>query len=400
MSDSNRPSGDSQPPKYLRQKRKGRPDRAYVRVDGKKIYLGDYGTKESRGLYAEVIAGTHDGADLPIGPSDNPTISELILAYLAYAQQYYRTPDGADGREYELTADICRLVRRQSGNSPAKDFGPKKLKAVRQELIDGELSRKYINKQIDRVRRMFRWGAEEEMISASIPQALAMVAGLKKGRTGAKELPPVRPISPDVVDATIVELPDLLADMVRVQLLTGMRPGELVKMRPQDIDRSGPEWLYTPPKHKTEWRGHHRTIAIGPKAQGVLLHYLARAADVCLFQPQDSEAKRLAEREANRKVPTSCGNRRGTNRKVNPKRTPGNQYSVDSYRKAIQRAARRAGVERWAPHQLRHSAATTVRKQFGLDACQAVLGHRGAKVSEIYAELDTAKAKEVARRIG
>jgi integrase len=395
---SPRPSGANRPPKYSRQKEKGRSDRAYVWVDGKKVTLGKYGSPDSRKRYAELIAGSESAETLV--PSDKPTVSELILTYLKHARQYYRAPDGENGREYELTLDVCKLVRHQAGHLPAIDFGPKKLKAIRQELIDLGLSRKYINKQIDRVRRMFRWGAEEELIPANIPQALSMVVGLKKGRSDANELPPIRPVDADVVEATIVELPDLLADMVRVQLLTGMRPGELVKMRPQDIDRSGPEWLYTPPKHKTEWRGHHRTIAIGPKAQGVLLHYLARAADECLFQPRDSEAKRLAEREANRKVPKSCGNRRGTNRKANPKRTPGIQYSVDSYRHAVNRAARRAKVEQWSPHRLRHSAATEVRKQFGLDACQAVLGHRGAKITEVYAELDTAKAKEVARRIG
>jgi integrase len=213
-------------------------------------------------------------------------------------------------------------------------------------------------------------------------------------------LPPVRPVDIDVVDATIIELPDLLADMVQVQLLTGMRPGELVIMRPQDIDRSGKAWLYTPPKHKTDYLDHHRTIPIGPKAQAILLRYLARAADACLFQPRDSEAKRLADRSANRKVPLSCGNRRGSNCVSDPKKKPGIKYTTESYRQALQRAAKRAGVEKWSPHQLRHSAATAVRKEFGLDACQSVLGHRGAKVSEVYAEVDQVKAVEVALRIG
>ena len=48
----------------------------------------------------------------------------------------------------------------------------------------------------------------------------------------------------------------------------------------------------------------------------------------------------------------------------------------------------------WTPHRLRHSAGTIVRKRYGLDAAQIVLGHRHAKTAEIYAEISTAKAVE------
>jgi integrase len=54
----------------------------------------------------------------------------------------------------------------------------------------------------------------------------------------------------------------------------------------------------------------------------------------------------------------------------------------------------------WHPHQLRHNAATRLRKEFGLDVARAVLGHSSAAVTEIYAELDMAKASEAMGRIG
>jgi integrase len=119
-----------------------------------------------------------------------------------------------------------------------------------------------------------------------------------------------------------------------------------------------------------------------------------------LFRPVDSEAKRLAEREAARKTPKSCSNRRGTNRVEGPKRTAGESYSVDSYRRAIARACQRAGVEQWSPHQLRHSAATEIRKVFGLEAAQIILGHSQADVTQVYAERDFTRGVEVAKRIG
>lgn len=59
-----------------------------------------------------------------------------------------------------------------------------------------------------------------------------------------------------------------------------------------------------------------------------------------------------------------------------------------------------AGVPEWAPNQLRHNAATIIRSRYGLEAAQTVLGHRNAKVTEIYAERDAAKAREVSEGIG
>jgi hypothetical protein len=41
-------------------------------------------------------------------------------------------------------------------------------------------------------------------------------------------------------------MPSVVADMVRVELETGCRPGELVIMRACDIDMSGAVWLYSP----------------------------------------------------------------------------------------------------------------------------------------------------------
>ncbi|HEX2473275.1 MAG TPA: hypothetical protein VHK01_00935 [Lacipirellulaceae bacterium] len=55
---------------------------------------------------------------------------------------------------------------------------------------------------------------------------------------------------------------------------------------------------------------------------------------------------------------------------------------------------------RWSPNRLRHTAATEVRRKFGLEGAQIVLGHSRADVTQIYAERDLAKGIEIARRIG
>jgi integrase len=91
-------------------------------------------------------------------------------------------------------------------------------------------------------------------------------------------------------------------------------------------------------------------------------------------------------------------------------------YTKDSYHRAIQRACDRANaaartaapdtkpevrlVPRWHPNQLRHAAATEIRRKFGLEAAQVVLGHSRADVTQVYAKRDGKLAGEVARLIG
>lgn len=68
---------------------------AVVRLNGRDIYLGKYGTHESRSHYDAVIAdwlaGRRGVALVRANPSDrsDTTISELPLAFLKHADRYY-----------------------------------------------------------------------------------------------------------------------------------------------------------------------------------------------------------------------------------------------------------------------------------------------------------------------
>ena len=122
-------------------------------------------------------------------------------------------------------------------------------------------------------------------------------------------------------------------------------------------------------------------------------------------------------RQSARKTPIHRGNRPGTNRKAKPQRTPKESYTKDSYARAIRRGVDKANkailddakefqidnaalLAHWAPNRLRHSRATQVRKQFGLEAAQVVLGHASAAVTQVYAERDQALAVSVMKAIG
>ena len=55
---------------------------------------------------------------------------------------------------------------------------------------------------------------------------------------------------------------------------------------------------------------------------------------------------------------------------------------------------------RWHPNQLRHAVATKVRRDFGLEGAQVILGHANAAVSQVYAERDLQKASWIISQLG
>ena len=347
----------SRTPGYLRQKRSPNPDTAYTRINGKRIYLGLYGSADSRAKYADLLKGV-SSSDTLENP-DNPTVNEMLVGFLEYASDYYG--DRAGG-ELPCYRSVAKLLRQHFGRTLAKDLGPKSLKELRKAMIELGWVRKSINKQVRRCRAIFDWAVGEELIPATNLAALQAVKGLRKGHTRAVEKAPVEPVPESVFKDTLVELSPLVADMTRIHKLIGCRPAELLNMRPDLIDRSCPIWIYTPATHKTEHLGKSRAIAIGPRAQAILQKYLF--GEWCFQTPK------------------------------------GNPYRGDSYRNAVLRAARRAGVDEWTPNQLRHNAATTIRAEFGLEAAQIVLGHSSANITEVYAERDLTKAAEVALKLG
>lgn len=54
----------------------------------------------------------------------------------------------------------------------------------------------------------------------------------------------------------------------------------------------------------------------------------------------------------------------------------------------------------WHPHQLRHNAATRLRKEFGIDVAQVVLGHKTLTVTQVYAEKDVESARKIMLQVG
>lgn len=396
-------------PSYLPHPASGQ---ARVRVNGRDTYLGPFGSPESKQAYARFIAenfGDGKPPSMVIPSGEKLSIAALVVKYDDFSRSYYVKNGVPTDERYAIKAAIVPLVRLY-GDTPADEFSPKRLKAVREQVIvegrkgkgksktrEGEpLSRKYINYRTACIVRMFKWAVEEELVPVTVYQSLKTVARLRKGRAmGVRESVPVKPVPDEHIPPVLKVVSPQIAAMIRLQLLSGMRPDEVTVMRPCDIDCSGEIWAYRPQTHKTEHHEIDKLILLGPKAQEVLAPWLERDVNAYLFSPKEVWEAKVASRRKHGKAQRL--RRRKRRRAAQP---PREHYNDEGYCQAVERACKLAGVPKWTPGRLRHNAGTEVRAKFGAEAAQLVLGHQNLSTTEIYAEKDRKRYEEIVREIG
>jgi integrase len=367
----------------------------------KDIYCGPFGTVEAKREYKRILAilDANDGKFPEAGPGI--TINEALLLYLRrFAEKYY-TPGTSS---IATVKRVIRTLRQMYGPEPTASFGPKALRLVMEKWVSEGLARRSVNKMAGVVKRAWRWMVAEELLPAECRDRLLAVEGLRLGRTLARDNPPIRPAILADVETVLPFMPPVVADLVRLQLLTAARGGELLGMKAADIDRSGEIWVFRPPSHKGSWRGKGRSIFVGFEGQRILAPYLLRAGDGFLFSPARSEADRIAERSADRKTPRWKSHmRRNEEKRVGDDRArpPRDTYDSRSYYRAVRRACEKAGVSMFRPHQLRHAAVLKIRTTLGLEFARACAGHSVAGMTEHYSRShDEGLAAEAARKIG
>ena len=370
-----------------------------VKLAGRFVYLGAFGSEEAQQKYRRVVAEFQATGGVVAVPV--VTVDHVIAGYWRHAEVYYRK-NGKPTSELSVLRLAMRHLHELYGSLLATDFGPLKLKACRERMIDAGLARTTINGFVSRIRQAYRWAVENELVPGPVLQGLQAVSGLKRGRSRAKECEPVRPVDRGAVEAMLPHVARQVAAMVELQWLTGMSPQEVVQMRMAEIDRGGRVWIYRPRDHKVEHHGVDRVIPLGPKAQEVLASFLSLDPVAALFSPKDAEKERRAAMRAVRKTKVwpSHSSRARKARSGSKDQGLRECYDSNSYRRAIARGCESAGIPSWSPNQLRHSAATRIRKEMGIEVAQAVLGHRQLETTQVYAEVNQARAVEAMERLG
>jgi integrase len=395
----------SKPPSYLLHRQSGQAMTVVKGPDGrrKQVLLGPYGSDESKAQYARIVAEWDASpARLTSRTPATPllTVADVAAKFMAHARLHYRHPDGTPTSEVNNHVQAFKRLTEVYGPTPAADFSPLKLKALRRRWIDDGICRPQVNARAGRVRRLFRWASAEELVPLAVHQALALVAGLQKGRTEAAEPDPVTPVPDAHFDTVLPYLRGPARDLVRLLRVSGMRPSEGCLLRWRDIDQTADVWVYRPGQHKTGWRGKERVVLLGPQARAILTTYSGKDPDAFVFDPRDAVAGLHAER-AERRVTKFYESRQGWQKasERGPSRVRG-RYDVNTLNQAVRRACGKAAVLVWSTGQLRHSFATAARKAGAVEVVKTLLGHAYLSTTEIYAERDLGPAAELIKRVG
>lgn len=286
---------------------------------------------------------------------------------MIHCRTYYRRIDGTPTQTADSIRAELSYFAAEYGYLPTARFTPLMLKEFQRKLIGTGLARTTINHYVRDVKLLFTWGVSEEIVDPITHHALTTVQNLKRGRSRAREPAPVEPVPKRDVVALELHLSGNFWNLICLQLITGARSGEVDKLRGMDIDQSDEVWTADLKHHKNAHREKTRILFFGARSQAILkpMLVLALPSDY-LFSPD-------------------CGL---------------NHYKAGAYRAAVHRACDLAGVERWTPHQLRHTSGTMVRERFGLEAAQVYLGHASLQSTQVYAEANRQLAYKIAKEIG
>lgn len=345
-----------------------------VRVNGTQFRLGKASDDEAtaRKNYAAFM----------IRYSANPNIGRktvLGMTMIELVEQFLRSDESPRGKQHRqkykqlgpmFLQAFCRSIA-------AADYDAETHREFKAFLIGrGSYCRWTINDFLARVRRLLKFGRSRKICPSDNVAEVCDVPGVRQG--DARDSNARTPANLNDVSLTLPFLPLELVPLVQVQLLCGARAGELLTMRPVEIERSSTPWLYIPKQHKGQWRGKSREIWLGPKAREILEARIEQIDEhEFMFSPQRSR-------------PGKKG-----------KLAPHPHYSRHSYSHAIQDACGRAGVAPWTSHQLRHRCGTEVRVAMGEEYAQAILGHTPAGVTGRYTrEAYVRLAKEAAEKMG
>lgn len=368
-----------------------------MKVNGRQVYLGIWGSEDSHRAYQQVLTDWRAGKPGPVSlrEPEAPTVAMVADAFTAAAESGQR-PTGPS--ELKNFRPVTKILKEEFGPRQAATFDADCLDTLRQAMRAKGWCARYASRQCIRVRTVWRWAERKKMVPRGAWEHLRTLQ-LGGGRTDDE----VAPVPEGDLAATLETLRRIPRAMVEMQLHTGARPGEIMGLTPAMVHRAGKFelrrgvpivlgkiWIADLAfKHKTGWRGTRKILFLGPRAQAVLKPFLDRPADKPCFSPQEAAAEFLE----------SMGRRKRRSRR----RAPGLQYSRWSYAGSIERACKRAKVTPWAPNQLRHNAATRLVEEFGeagWEIARVVLGHRHVSTTRIYAADSIKRATEAMERAG
>jgi integrase len=371
--------------------------RAYVFHKGRRHYLGPWNTAEARRAYREWV-NRWESSERPTAISVSKaaaggTVGDLVDAFMLHAARHYVHIDGQQTDEVGHFKVALAPLLAAHLHRDVDAVLPRDLIAIVEAWKAAKQSRGYINKNLGRIKRVFKWGlSPAELVSAETFARLSLVRGVPLGQ--AEEPDEVLPVELRVLARTLRRLEadgrHAFAAMVRLQYYCGARPGEVCRLRTEEIHRRSfrvggrvipvPEGVavFTPKQHKLRKKNHLVYYTLGPRAQAALAPFLDTAdAEGFVFHRGAIGRRRLSRF-------SHC--------------------DPEHYSKTVGEAAEAAHggdrAARWSPGQLRHNFLTRWDALGSIELGSAAVRHKSIATTAIYVQRDLSRVGSAALQLG
>lgn len=287
------------------------------------------------------------------------TVGDLRDAYQIHCEAWYRSPrTGKHTREHlNIKAAIDRFVRFAGEHAPADKIDRHQMREWLDKMAEEELKRDYINACLKKVRAWIKWSCNMDYLPFEVTDDVRRVMPLVRNRSRAKESKPRTPPDLDELARLLPHITNrMIRDVVRLMMLTAARPSELLTLTSGEVHHDSEGMRLVPLQHKTAHHDLDRPIPLAREAVGIVEKYWK---PLC---PGDYL------------FPSSRASKSG-------------HLTASGFRQSAKRAAALAGIPDFVPYDIRRAVAVRVRAKVGLDAAQALLGHKRSSTTEIYAPL-------------
>ena len=286
-------------------------------------------------------------------PDEEPPkrLSALVDRYLEWAEA--NRPGSVSARRSH-----AKVIKKHLGDPMLDDLDPLSIERMKRAYRAGGRAPASVNRVLATLKHAVRLASDWGWIQPSTAQRLRSVKLFKE--------PPgrVRFLAPQERSSLLEVVPGDLHGVVLTALLRGLRLGEVLALRPENIDLSRRQLLVANSKN-----GRARRIPIND--------ILAPVLKGAVTQAQEAEAQWLF-----------------TNSK-------GKKHRADSVSRRFNRAVEKASLDDFRFHDLRHDFATRVRgKNVGLDVIAKLLGHQSLAMAQRYAHVHDAALVEAVAGLG
>ncbi|NBW15523.1 MAG: hypothetical protein EBR82_46810 [Caulobacteraceae bacterium] len=349
-------------------------------------WFGPWGSAEARANYAAFCREWIDKQEvqeIPRGGTKGGTVADLVDAWLSECKvrcrKFGRLTSSWHTQRQAMKGAMEILGERRLDALQVYDF-----EAVQRYFISLKLTTETINKYFAVIGQALRFGVPRGYGTLEIVARYGAVRSLRVGQGEGAEREPVVSVDGARLNAVLSYLESCeqgerggtLARMIRLQISSGLRPGEVCALRWDWIHTDLGTWRCIVPDrvNKTAHRGKKRVVLFGPNSRAILLGQQGQGQGnssgvVFLFDYERKQGKR--------------------------------ELTRDVYARWIREACDTVGVPRWHPHQLRHNRATAVREAYSsAAAAAAAIGTTLDVAAEIYCDPSELAARKIAEEMG